>query len=222
MQGTSSLEKPPDFRLRDPFCSLSHLIGAGFAVAGLAGLMAGTGGSPLRYAAYAMYGAALILLLVASGVYHAVPADHPWLERLRRLDHAAIYLLIAGTYAPVCLLALSGPWGYAMLAAEAAMAAVGVWLTLRLPRVPGRVRLPLYLGMGWLAIAAFKPLQRTLPAAALAWLLAGGLLYTIGAVVYTADRPSLWPGRFSAHDLWHVFILAAAACHFILIYRYTG
>jgi hemolysin III len=206
--------------LRDPFSGLSHLFGAVLAVVGLFCLVTAADGRGLQLAAFSIYGASLVVLYLASGIYHSVQASPERLAVLRRFDHMAIYLLIAGTYVPLCLIALPGPWGTGLLIAEGAMALVGTVAALSFKGGPSWLRASLYVGMGWLAVVAMGPLSAALPSAALKWLLAGGIVYTVGAVVYVTDRPRLWPGRFGAHDLWHLFVIGGSVCHFVLIRGY--
>ena len=190
-------------RLKDPFCSISHWIGFGLALIGVIALIASALGRPLYLASYGIYGTGIIALYFASALYHS-----------------AIYLMIAGSYVPVCLLALKGSWGWGMLAAEAVFAIVGIGLTFALKKVPGGVRVVLYVSMGWMAIVALGPMRATMPSGAITWLLAGGVVYTIGALIYVLDKPHLWPGKFSAHDLWHLFVLGGSACHYVMIARF--
>jgi hemolysin III len=174
-------------------------------------------GKPWRIVAFAIYGASMIALYMASGLAHSVycsPNAEKWLDRC---DYMAIFLLIAGTYTPVCLIALRGPWGWSILSAEWAMAAIGITLVLTRGGMSNLVRAILYVSMGWLAIVAAVPVLRNLSTSAVLWMIAGGILYSVGAAVFVLDRPHLWPGRFKAHDLWHCMVLGGSACHFILM-----
>ena len=203
--------------IKEPFAGLSHLVGAALSIAGLVVLLVVTSGRPWHVTGVAIYGASLILLYVASTLCHSVQCGPKHAERLDRFDHVAIFLLIAGTYTPLCLVPLRGPWGWTILAVEWVLAAIGIlavvsgWVRREWPRVI------VYVAMSWIAIVAVIPLSRVLPLQALAWMLAGGIIYTSGAVIYALDRPRLWPGRFGSHDLWHVFVLAGSACHFVMI-----
>jgi hemolysin III len=208
--------------IKEPFCGLSHLFGAALSVAGLVVLLVVTSGRPWHVTGVAIYGASLILLYVASTLCHSVRCSETSAKRLDRFDHAAIFLLIAGTYTPLCLVTLRGPWGWTILAVEWALAVVGIVLV-----VLGQVRaqwprVAVYLAMGWIAMVAVVPLVQLLPGWAIFWMLAGGVLYTLGAILYAMDWPHLWPGKFHAHDLWHVLVLAASACHFVMILRFIA
>ena len=203
--------------IREPFCGLSHFVGVGLSIAALVTLLVLAQGRPWHVVSFAIYGASLILLYTASALYHSLPVRGKALDRLQRFDHSAIFLLIAGTYAPICLVSLRGVWGWTLLAIEYTLAAVGIAAVLLLERTPSWLRVVLYAGMGWLALIAIQPLLAVFPPAALAWLFAGGLIYTFGTLIYAMDRPHLWPGRFSAHDLWHLFVMGGSACHYVLI-----
>ncbi len=162
----------------------------------------------------AVFGAAVLVLYLSSTLYHALPAPRAR-RALRAIDHSAIYLLIAGTYTPFTLTVLRGAWGWSLLGAIWALALTGIVL-----KAAGRLRRPwlsnaLYLAMGWLVVVAIKPLWERLPAAGLAWLVAGGLLYTLGVPFY-ASRRIPW-----GHFVWHLFVLGGTACHLVAVWRYA-
>jgi hemolysin III len=202
---------------KEPFCGFSHMAGIALSVIGLIILLVAAKGRPVHMAGFAIYGATLIVLYTASTLYHSlhVPTEKEFM--LMRFDHCAIFMLIAGTYTPVCLVTLRGPLGYTMLAAVWGMAifgSIGIFLWKLKFEV---ARVILCVVMGWMALAAIGPLREAWPAAAMWWLLGGGVAYTIGTIIFAADWPHLIPGKFSAHDLWHIFVLAGSICHFILI-----
>lgn len=208
--------------IREPFCGLSHGLGVLLSIAGMVVLLMLSRGRPWHTAAFAIYGGSLIVLYSLSTIYHVLhvkPRVEHWLQRL---DHSAIYLLIAGCYAPVCLVSLHGVWGWSLLGTVYALAIVGIVLSLAWRAAPHWIRVTLYVLMGWLAIIAFGPLRAAFPPPALAWLIGGGIVYSVGTIVYATDRPHLWPGRFSAHDLWHVFVLGGSACHFVFMLRFIA
>jgi hemolysin III len=209
-------------RLKDPFAAVSHWVGLALALAGTSWLASASLDKPLHLFAFTVYGLGVMALYGASATYHSLHGRGWWAGGLQKLDHAAIFVMIAASYAPLCLIAIRGATGMAMLGFQSAFAVIGVTLTMKLKKVPGLVRVILYLTMGWMAVFVLGPLSRSVPAAGLGWLVAGGVVYTVGAVIYVTDRPSLWPGRFSAHDLWHVFVLAGSACHFVLFARFLA
>lgn len=209
-------------RIKEPFCGLSHFAGVVFSLVGMVALLVLANGRPWHIVGFSIYGASLIVLYTASTLYHSLPVGlHP-VVRLRRFDYSAIFLLIAGTYVPICLCPLRGPWGWSLLVAEYGMALVGIGVVLLYRGLSDRARMLLYFCMGYLFLIALGPLRQALPPAALGWLLGGGVAYTLGAIILGADRPHLWPGKFSAHDLWHLFVLGGSACHFVLIVRFVA
>jgi len=193
--------------------ALTHGIGA---VASLIGgvlliALAALRGDRWQIASAIVFSVALVLLYAASTAYHA--SRHPIRKRrLKILDHAAIYLLIAGTYTPFTLVALRGPWGFRLLVAVWTMALAGVVFKLFYTGRFKRTSTLLYLAMGWLIVVAAAPMWRALSAATLAWLAAGGLAYTLGTVFYLNHRL-----RY-AHAVWHLFVLAGSSCHFVAVY----
>jgi hemolysin III len=203
-------------RIREPFNAGSHLIGLLLAALGTWFLLR-SADTRTQLLAFAVYGATLMLLYAASTVYHGLPLGEVGLRRLRTLDHIAIYFLIAGTYTPVAMITLHDAGGPALLAASWAIAAVGIPFKIRWLDAPVWISTGTYLGMGYLALVAVVPLGRAVGAGGLAWLVAGGIAYTIGAVIYARERPDFFPGRFGHHGLWHLLVLAGSACHFAFI-----
>jgi hemolysin III len=208
---------------REPFNGFSHLAGAGLSVWGLVVLMlaAARSGSSARIIAYAVYGASLIMLYTASSVYHLLLVPEKVTRALRYVDHMMIYFLIAGTYTPICLLVLPGSWGRNILIgiwalAGAGMVTTGLWLN-----APRWLSTLIYVLMGWAIIIATPPLLRSLGRAAFAWLLAGGLFYSVGAFIYAAKRPNFAAKILGFHELFHLFILAGSFCHYWLILKYV-
>jgi hemolysin III len=206
----------------DPFSCYSHLLGAALAVAGLVVLVTISRDDPWRVVGFSIYGASLIILYLASTVYHwlLVPiAQRKWLNRV---DHVAIFLLIAGTYTPVCIVTLRGGWGWTMFGIVWTAAVAGTILKLGFRSLPRWVSASIYVAMGWAAVVAVVPLVRAFPPSALAWLLAGGLLYTAGAVVYATRRPNPYPRVFGFHEIFHMFVLAGSAAHFVFMLRWVA
>jgi hemolysin III len=203
--------------IKEPFCGLSHFLGVVLSVVGTVALLVLARGRPWHIVGFTIYGASLILLYTASTLYHSLPVAPRYVVRLRQFDLAAIFLLIAGTYAPLCLIPLRGAWGWSLLAAEYGIAFLGIAAVLFRSGLSDGLRLLLYFWMGCLIVFALAPLRQAVPPAALAWLAGGGMAYSVGTVILASDRPHLWPGRFSAHDLWHLFVLAGSACHFAMM-----
>jgi hemolysin III len=200
-------------RIREPFNGASHFIGLLLAVAGTVALLRWAHG-PWQLVAFSVYGATLVLLYGASAFYHLLPLSERPLRALRMLDHIAIYFLIAGTYTPVAILTLHSTLGWALLGTVWLIALAGIPFKLFYLDAPAWLSTATYLGMGYLAILAIVPLLQRVSLAGVAWLVAGGVAYTVGAVIYTRQRPDPFPGRFGHHEIWHLLVLAGSACHF--------
>lgn len=209
--------QPSRFPIREPFSGLSHLLGAVLSVAGMIALLLLAQGRPLYLLGFAVYGLSLILLYGSSALYHSLHVNEEQVKRLQRLDYAAIFLLIAGTYTPVCLIVLHGIMRWGLLGAVYAIAFAGIGTILCWRKHPHWIRVALYIVMGWLAVVVLPTLRTALSPVGMAWLLAGGAIYTVGVVFYALGRPNLWPGKFSSHDLWHVFVMGGSVCHFLLM-----
>jgi hemolysin III len=209
-------------RLREPVNGLTHAAGGVLAFVGLFVLVASaaSAGRMDQIVAFGIFGISLVALYIASSLYHLLPLSPAGVARLRKLDHVAIFVLIAGTYTPFCLLALDGGWRWGVLAIAWGLALCGASLKLLWMEAPRWLSVLLYLGMGWVAVAAVPALLRTLPAGGMAWVLAGGLTYSAGALVYGLKRPNPIPGAFGFHELWHLFVVAGSACHFWAVLRY--
>lgn len=189
--------------------ALTHGIGAGLAAAALAILVtfAALQGDAWRVVSFSIYGATLLALYLASTFYHAFRS--PRLKRIFRLmDHAAIFLLIAGTYTPLTLVNLRGPWGWTMFGILWGLAIIGVVLTLVAMERLQVLLLCTYLAMGWMLIVAIKPVLEHISAGGLMWIAVGGVTYTLGVVFY------LWHKLPFNHALWHLFVLGGSICHF--------
>jgi hemolysin III len=197
--------------------AISHGVGFLLAVASLPILVsfAAQRGTAINVAAASVFAATMILLYLVSALYHALPAGRSkvWLNRL---DHAAIYVFIAGSYTPFVFGVLHGVWGWSLFGVVWAIAATGV-----AAKLFDRLKHPLwstglYVAMGWVAIVAVQPMLERMPGAGFAWLLAGGLAYTAGAVVFLFDSRVRY-----AHFVWHLFVLAGSTCHFFAALWYA-
>lgn len=206
---------------REPVNGLTHAAGALLSVAGLSVLIAAAAaaGKTTHVVAFSVYGASLILLYTASALYHLLHVSQQAIAVLRRIDHMMIYILIAGTYTPVCLIVLPGMWGVSMLVFIWALAAAGVLFTLFWMNAPRWLYTSLYVGMGWSAAIAIVPLMQSLPLEGLLWLLAGGVFYTGGAVMYAMKKPNIIPGWLGFHEIWHLFVMAGSFCHFMMMLK---
>jgi len=213
--------------LKEPVNSLTHMLGAVLSLAGLAVLLVLSWGDPWKVVSFAVYGASGVLLYTASSLLHSINASERTEHALRRLDHAAIFVFIAGCYMPLALIGLRPDypvWAWVLFGGTWALAAAGVTFKVFWFRAPRWLSTALYLLMGWIALAAVYPLIMVLPPGALLWLMGCGLFYTVGAVFYALRWPLIRPGVFGYHELWHLFVLAGSACHFVLmvVYRLTA
>lgn len=207
---------------RDPVSGLSHLaaaVGAGF---GLVGLLWLGRDSVEKEISLLVYGLSLIGMLSASAAYHLIQSNPAGIQRLRKLDHSAIYLLIAGSYTPICLHFFGGFWHWGLLGIIWGMALVGIITKLFIINAPRWVSAGIYLLMGWLSILAVNEMVHTMPAGALVGLVAGGLFYTVGAVVYITKKLDFYPGVFGFHEVWHIFVILGCLSHFMVIAVYIA
>lgn len=208
-------------RIREPFNAISHLVGLVLAAAGTILLLRMAHG-PGERTAFAVYGGSLILLYGASTLYHSLPLPVHQLRPLRTLDHIAIYFLIAGTYTPVAMVTLHGPWGWTLLGTAWAIAVAGIPFKIWFLDAPAWISTGMYLGMGYIVLAAAVPLAARVSPAGLAWLVAGGIAYTVGAIIFTRERPDPFPGVFGHHEIWHLLVLVGSGCHFGFMLRYVA
>ena len=211
-------------KLREPVSGLTHLAGVLLALIGLGVLLVRASGAGRvdQFVAFGVFGLSLVALYGASALYHLLPVSPVAVARLRRLDHVTIFILIAGTYTPICVLALEGGWGAGLLGLVWTLALCGVVLKVVWMDAPRWLSVGLYLAMGWLAVIAASAILQAIPQGGVAWILGGGLVYSVGAVVYGLKWPNLIPGVFGFHELWHIFVLAGSACHFWAMLRYIA
>ena len=204
-------------KLREPVNSLTHWAGAILALIGLIALLIVGWGRPAKDISLLIYGVSLIFLFSASATYHMVQVKDKALEIFRKIDHAAIYFLIAGTYTPFCINAFTGFWKWGMLIIIWSLAIIGIGVKIFIIRAPRWLNAGIYIIMGWLCVGASGQLLAALPAWVLVWLIIGGVIYTLGAVVYITKIFNFIPGVFGFHEVWHIFVLLAAAAHFVAV-----
>jgi hemolysin III len=209
-------------KLRDPVSGLMHLGAALAAFLGLVIMLYLAQDSHIKQMSLLIYGISLVLMFSASAAYHLIKAQTRVDLYLRKLDHSAIYLLIAGTYTPICLYFFTGFWKWGMLAIIWSVAIIGITVKLLIINAPRWLTAGTYLVMGWLAIIAIKEILIAMPPGAMVWLLLGGLFFTVGAVIYITKRPNFYPGVFGFHEIWHIFVILGCLCHFILITSYIA
>lgn len=210
-------------KLREPVSGLTHLAGAILSLIGLVVMIyyAISVGTIWHIVSFSIFGGSLILLYTASTLYHLLNISDKGVRVLRKIDHMMIYILIAGTYTPLCLIPLRGGWGYSLLSIIWGIALAGIILKFLWFDAPRWLYTLFYLIMGWLVVIAFLPIARAIPLAGLMWLIAGGVLYSVGAVIYGTKWPKLNIKLFGFHEIFHVFVLYGSFCHFWLMFRYV-
>jgi hemolysin III len=204
-------------KLREPVNSLTHWAGAILALAGLIALLIVGWSTPAKIVSLLVYGISLIGMFSASATYHMVRAKDKVLLILRKIDHSAIFLLIAGTYTPFCINAFDGFWKWGMLSIICSLAAIGIIVKVFYIKAPRWLNAGIYVVMGWLCVGASGQMLSTLPAWVFGWLLTGGVIYTLGAVVYSTKLFNFKPGVFGFHEVWHIFVMLAAAAHYVAV-----
>lgn len=212
--------------IREPGSAITHFIAMMMAVFAAVPLLikAGIQSGQENLLAMAIFMGSMILLYGASATYHSVDLTGRSLRIFRKLDHMMIFVLIAGSYTPVCLIVLGGKLGYTLLALMWGIAAVGMlvkafWIT-----CPKWFSSIIYIAMGWVCVLVFGPLLNTLSTPAFLWLLAGGIIYTVGGVIYALKLPIFNSKHksFGSHEVFHLFVMGGSICHFIFMYLYVA
>lgn len=209
-------------KLREPVNGLTHFFAALVALVGLIALLVIGWGNATKMISLAVYGVSLVLLFSASATYHMVKARPKVELALRKFDHAAIYLLIAGTYTPICINLMDGFWRWGLLAIVWGLALVGIGVKIFFMKSPRWLSAGLYILLGWLCLAGVREMLRVIPPGGLAWLAAGGIIFTLGALVYVTKKFDFFPGVFGFHEVWHIFVILGALAQFIMIALYVA
>jgi hemolysin III len=208
--------------MQNPVRGLLHGTAALASAVGATFLWSACRGGGSARLAVLTFAASLVALYGVSSLYHSVPWPAPWKRRMQRLDHAMIYVLIAGSTTPVAAIALDGGLRWAALGATWGIAAAGIAQKAFWPALPDGWSVALQTAQGWLALPLAFPLAERLPGPALALGLLGGVLYTVGMVCLVTERPRLWPRVFSHHELFHVFVVCGSAAHYAMTLRYVA
>ena len=207
---------------REPASGFSHLAGALLSVAGLVSLLcvAISNRDVWQIVSFSIFGASMILLYSASATYHLVNASEKVVRILQKIDHSMIFVLIAGTYTPICLTLLRGKLGYWLLALIWSCAAAGIVMKMFFFDIPRLLYTGIYLIMGWIAVFVIVPLYRAGGPLPLVWLLAGGLMYTAGGIIYAIKKPDIFPGWLGFHEIFHIFVILGSTAHYVMILRF--
>ncbi len=204
-------------KFREPVNGLTHLGGAILAFFGMIALLIVGWNPPIKLISVIIYGVSLIALFLASGIYHTVRVTPAIQAILRKFDHSAIFVLIAGTYTPFCLNAFTGFWRWGLLAIIWAIAAIGILVKIYFANAPRWLHTGTYVVMGWLCLLAAPQMPSVLSPNAIVWLILGGIIYTLGAVIYATKIFNFVPGKFGFHEIWHIFVLLGAMAHFVAV-----
>lgn len=212
--------------IKDPGSAITHGIACVLAVLGAAPLLIKAAREPdhLHVTALGIFILSMILLYAASTIYHSLDVNEKVNRRLRKIDHMMIFILIAGSYTPICLIVLNGRTGIMLCAAAWGIALAGIvikafWIT-----CPKWFSSVLYIGMGWLCVLAFSQIFHALPKPAFAWLMAGGIIYTLGGILYAFKTPEFDAKHknFGSHEIFHLFIMGGSICHYIMMYFFVA
>ncbi len=211
--------------IREPGSAFTHFIGMMMAVFAAVPLLikAAAASGSAAFTAMAVFMLSMILLYGASATYHSLTVSDKVLRVFRKIDHMMIFVLIAGSYTPVCLIVLGGPLGYTLLAVVWGIALLGILIKALWITCPKWFSSTIYIAMGWVCLWVFGPLWNTLPKSAFIWLLAGGVIYTVGGVIYALKLPifNAKHAYFGSHEIFHLFVMGGSICHFIFMYRYV-
>lgn len=209
-------------KLREPVSGLTHLIGAIVSAIGMVILVisAINKGTASYIVSVSIFGLSLVLLYTASSLYHLLSISEKGIKILRKIDHMMIYILIAGTYTPVCLIGLKGRLGLGLLIGIWTLAVIGIVLKVVWFNAPRWIYTSFYVIMGWLAVIAIVPLIRTIPLTGFVLLAAGGIFYTIGAIIYGLRWPLRNSKYFGFHEIFHIFVMLGSLSHYILVLGY--
>ena len=213
-------------KLKGPGSAITHFIAMVLAMLGAAPLLIKAARVPdvLHVIALAIFILSMILLYAASTVYHSLDVSENVNKRLRKLDHMMIFVLIAGSYTPVCLIVLQGKTGTILCALVWAVALIGILIKALWITCPKWFSSLIYIGMGWLCVLAFSQIFHALSRPAFGWLLAGGIIYTLGGIIYALKLP-IFNARhknFGTHEIFHLFVMAGSFCHFIVMYFFVA
>lgn len=209
---------------REPINGFTHLGGAIISFFGLLALVIKTtltNPSIVDISAVIIFGISLILLYSASATYHLVVASEKVISFLRRIDHSMIFVLIAGSYTPFCLIGLKGVTGWISFIIVATIAICGILFKMIWFKCPRWISTCIYIGMGWISVFLIKPLSNSIPLEGVFLLVLGGIFYTIGAIIYGIKPEALKFKKLGFHEIFHIFILLGSLCHFFAVYKYV-
>lgn len=213
-------------KIKDPGSAITHFVGMLLAIFAAMPLLIKAAKEPgtMHVAALAIFIISMILLYAASTIYHTLDISPQVNKLLKKIDHMMIFILIAGTYTPVCLIVLGDGTGWGLLGIVWGIAVGGIVIKALWITCPKWFSSILYIAMGWVCVLAFTKIVNALPAEAFGWLLAGGIIYTIGGIIYALKLP-LFNSKhryFGSHEIFHLFVMAGSLCHYVMMYRFVA
>lgn len=215
-----------NIKVKDPGSAITHFIGMMMAVFASTPLLIKAARQPdkIHMIALGIFITSMILLYAASTIYHTVDFSEKVNKLLKKIDHMMIFVLIAGTYTPICIIALPQPLGIRLLSLVWGIAIIGIIVKMFWVTCPKWFSSVLYIGMGWTCVLAFTQILNSLPTAAFGWLLAGGIIYTIGGIIYALKLPIFNAKHqyFGSHEIFHLFVMGGSICHFIVMYVFVA
>lgn len=213
-------------KIKDPGSAITHFIGMMMAMFAATPLMIRAARQPdiVHLAALGIFIGSMVLLYAASTLYHTLDLSPRINKKLKKIDHMMIFVLIAGSYTPICMIALPPEMGYRLLALVWGIALTGITVKLFWVTCPKWFSSMLYIGMGWICVLAFTQILNGLSRAAFGWLLAGGVIYTIGGIIYAMKLPvfNAKHRNFGSHEVFHLFVMGGSVCHFVVMYMIAG
>lgn len=214
------------FRIKDPGSAITHFIAMMFALLAATPLLVKAARAPglAHVLALSVFIVSMILLYAASTIYHTLDISPKVNKILRKVDHMMIFILIAGTYTPVCMLVLGDRTGWSLLALVWGIAMIGILINALWITCPKWFSSIVYIAMGWICVLAFGRIVDALPASAFGWLLAGGIIYTVGGIIYALKLP-LFNAKFKyfgSHEVFHLFVMGGSFCHYIMMYSFVA
>lgn len=208
-------------KMKEPVNTWTHFIPFLAGIVGLVFLILESKHNPSKLVTMTIFGASIILLYGASSLYHWVQTTPEKELILRKIDHMAIFILIAGTYTPVLYYGLEGVWKWAMLIAVWSLSLIGIAMKIWFMNLPRSISTVFYLALGWIAVVPFAKLVQTLPVEAIILMISGGVAYTIGGIIYATKRLNFIPDKIGFHEIFHVFVTLGTLLHFFMIFIYV-
>ncbi len=210
-------------KLKDPWSGFTHFVGIVMSIIGLIYLLTRShgDGSVWHTVSFWVFCCGMILMYSSSTLYHWLDISERSNLILRKIDHIMIFVFISASYTPICLTHMRGPWGWSIFGGVWLITLIGFFIKIFWMNAPRKLSTYIYLLMGWFVVIAIYPLVKSVPLPALIWLLAGGISYSVGAVMYNLKRPNPLPGIFGFHEVFHLFVLAGSFCHYWMVYWYV-